>query len=109
MRHLLTLRIGAKGGRFGSIAPAPRAASHVVPDRAIYRMNTNLFMDIGGSPMTLKDGLIFGGILFFFIFIALWMFNERQKFEDACASFGGVVSDQTWTCLTRESAMKVTP
>jgi hypothetical protein len=59
--------------------------------------------------MTQKDGLIFGGILLFFIFIALWIFNERQKFEDACASFGGVVSDQTWTCLTRESAMKVTP
>ena len=66
-------------------------------------------MDTGGNPMTQKDGLIFGGILLFFIFIALWAFKERRKFEDACASFGGIVSDQTWTCLTRESAMEVTP
>jgi hypothetical protein len=57
--------------------------------------------------MTQKDHLIFGGILLFFIFIALWLFNERRKFEEACAAFGGVVSDQSWTCLTRKSAVEV--
>jgi hypothetical protein len=54
VRHLLTLRIGAKDGRFGWIAAAPRAASPVVLDRAIYRMTKDLFMDIGGKPHDAK-------------------------------------------------------
>ena len=42
VRHLLTLRIGAKGGRFGWIVAAPRQASPVALDRTIYRMTKDL-------------------------------------------------------------------